>query len=188
MLSKMTDDNPDARVSASVSSARPTARLSSLLARFRLDSIRNRYLAVALLFVVSMVGAGGYAERIATRATQLGAVHAGERQEIRALLRNLTNDMWTAETTLHSYLLVPDETQRRQLQQLLNRSLTQAETLMGFGWISGDAASREQTELLARHIADLKKETALLIDIRTDPDRLYPAMPLMIQRMLPCLY
>lgn len=88
-----------------MSAARPTTRLSSLLARLRLDSIRNRYLAVALLFVVSMVGAGGYAERIATQATQLGAVHAGERQEIRALLRNLTNDMWAAETTLHGYLL-----------------------------------------------------------------------------------
>ena len=185
MLRKMTDDNPDARVSASTSAARSTTRLSSLLARLRLDSIRNRYLAVALLFVAFMVGAGGYAEHIATQATQLGAVHAGERQEIRALLRNLTNDMWTAETTLHGYLLVPDATQRRQLQQLLDRSLTQTETLMGFGWIRGDATSREQTELLARHIAELRKETALLVDIRTDPDRLYPAMPLMIQRMLP---
>ncbi len=185
MLGKMTDDHPDARLSTPTSAARPATRPSSLLARLRLDSIRNRYLAVALLFVVSLAGAGGYAERLATRATQLGALHAGERHEIRALLRNLTNDMWTAETALHSYLLVPDETQHRQLQQLLTRSLMQAETLMGFGWISSDAASREQTELLTRHIAGLKKETALLIKIRTDPDRLYPAMPLMIQRMLP---
>ena len=135
MLHNMTDANPDARVSASMLAARPTTRLSSLLAKLRLDSIRNRYLAVALLFVAFMVGAGGYAEHIATQATQLGAVHAGERQEIRALLRNLTNDMWTAETVLHGYLLVPDATQRRELQQLLDRSLTQTETLMGFGWI-----------------------------------------------------
>src|SRR3989344_700727 len=182
MLRKVTDDDPDARVAPA---ARPTTRLSSLLVRLRLDSIRNRYLAIALLFVVSMVGAGGYAEYIATQATQLGAIHAGERREIHALLRNLTNDMWTAETTLHGYLLVPDATQRRQLQQLLDRSLTQTETLIGFSWISGDATSREQTELLARYIAELKKETALLADIRTDPDRLYPAMPLMVQRMLP---
>ena len=184
-VEKMTDDNSDARVSTSLSAARPTTRLFSLLARLRLDSIRNRYLAIAMLFVVSMVGAGGYAQYIATQATQLGALHAGERQEIRELLRSLTNDMWAAETTLHGYLLVPDETERRRLQQLLARSFTQTEDLMKFDWIKDDTASREQTELLARHIAELKKETALLIDVRTDPDRLYPAMPMMIQRMLP---
>ena len=111
-----------------------------------------------MLFVVSMVGAGGYAQYIATQATQLGAVHADERQEIRELLRSLTNDMWAAETTLHGYLLVPDETERRRLQQLLARSFTQTEDLMKFDWIKDDTASREQTELLARHIAELKKK------------------------------
>lgn len=159
--------------------------ITQLLARLPYNSIRARYLAVAVVFVVALVGAGWYTGRVVEQATHRGETHVGERQEIRALLRNLTDEIWSSETALHRYLLVPEETSRRELEQRLDRAALHADRLKRSGWIRNIVENREQAEKLAQHVADLKKKTAHLIEIRSDHAKLFPALPTMTGKMLP---
>lgn len=155
------------------------------MARRHMNSIRGRYLIVAILFVLSLVGAGWYTSDVVDRATGQGETHANERLLIRAQLRELINRVWTAEARLQGYLLVPNEEHRRDVEHQLGRAQTQAETLMTFSWISADSTNREHVTKLLRHIVELRKETANLMVVRVDPERLFPALPIMTHRMLP---
>ncbi|TAM46698.1 MAG: EAL domain-containing protein [Gammaproteobacteria bacterium] len=157
----------------------------TFLARLRLNSIRGRYLAAAMLFLFLLLGAGWYAEQRVERVTYQGEKHLSERAQIRALLRDLTNDIWNADRILQGYLLVPDDNLRARLGKQFDSSLDDARKLASFGWIQGNDSYREPAEKLVRSLARLKKETATLADVRSNPEKLYPAFPLMITRMLP---
>lgn len=153
--------------------------------RLRLNSIRSRYLSAALLFVFLLLGVGWYAGQQVTRATHQGEKHLGERAQIRALLRDLTNSIWNADRILQGYLLVPDDGLRERLAKQLDDSLDGVRKLASFDWIQDNNAHRESAERLTRSLVRLKKEAAALVDMRGKPEKLYPAFPLMISRMLP---
>jgi diguanylate cyclase (GGDEF)-like protein/PAS domain S-box-containing protein len=169
----------------STPAAAHTGILPALLARLRLNSIRGRYLAATLLLLVLLLGAGWYADRRVERATRQGEEHLGERAQTRALLRDLINDVWRIDRTLQGYLLLPDNGLRRQLTVLLDDAVEDVRKLASFNWVRDNGKHREPAGRLARSLAQLKKETAALADIRGNPERLYPAFPLMISRMLP---
>ncbi len=170
--------------SKAASPKRP-GRVGTLLAALRFNSIRSRYLAAAVLFVLLLFGAGWYADQRVTRATHQGEKHVDERAQIRVLLRTLTNDLWNADRTLQAFLLVPDDGLRARLTKQLDRSLDGANKLASFGWIQENADYRAPAERLAQSLIRLRTETTTLADIRSDPEKLYPAFPLMISRMLP---
>ncbi len=157
----------------------------TLLAALRFNSIRSRYLAAAVLFVLLLFGAGWYADKRVTRATHQGEKHVDERAQIRILLRTLTNGLWNADRTLQAFLLVPDDDLRTRLAKQLDSSLDGANKLASFGWIQDNADYRTPAEQLARSLTRLQKETATLAGMRSDPEKMYPAFPLMISRMLP---
>ncbi len=185
MKNMVNNGSPASNANTSIPAAMRPGTVTALLARLRLHSIRNRYLAAALLFLFLLLGAGWYAEQRVERVTYQGEKHLGERAQIRALLRNLTNDIWNADRILQGYLLLPDNNLRGRLGKQLDSALDGANKLASFGWIQDNDSYRERAELLVRSLTRLKKETATLTDVRSNPEKLYPAFPLMITRMLP---
>ncbi len=185
MKNMVNNGSPVSNTGSSVPAAMRPGTITALLARLRLHSIRNRYLTAALLFLFLLLGAGWYAEQRVERATHQGEKHLGERAQIRALLRDLTNDIWSADRTLQGYLLLPDDKLRGRLGKQLDSALDGARKLAAFGWIQDNDSYRQPAEQLVRSLTRLKKETATLAGVRSDPEKLYPAFPLMITRMLP---
>lgn len=185
-MENMANKGPPALKSAPApSSATRGGNVIALLARLRLNSIRGRYLAAALVFVFLLLGAGWYADHRVERATHQGEKHLGERAQLRTLLRDLANGIWSADRILQGYLLVPDDNLRVRLEKQLDDSLGGARQLASFGWIQDNDSYRQPAEQLVRSLTRLKKETAGLADIRNNPEKLYPAFPIMISRMLP---
>jgi diguanylate cyclase (GGDEF)-like protein/PAS domain S-box-containing protein len=167
----------------------PSHRFKSVLSRIRAalphNSIRTRYLAIATLFVVALTVAGGYTGRIVEHATYQGEAHVQERQQIRVLLRDLTDDVWGGETALRRYLLVPEKNSRREMENRLQRAAMHADRLKQFNWILTNASNLEQVDRLIQQLGALQKETAHLIEVRNDHAKLFPALPTMTERMLP---
>jgi len=158
---------------------------TGLLARLPLRSIRARYLTIAAAFVLTLIAAAWYAGRIVAQATHQGETHVDERQQIRALLRSLTDDVWSGETALHRYLLVPEASSQRELEKRLEQAAQHAERIRRFGWIHDNPDNRAQAERLAQYIAELRNKTAYLIEVRGDHAKLFPALPTMVNKMLP---
>ncbi len=162
-----------------------SATQARFLAKLPLNSVRTRFLLIAAAFALALVAAGWRASAIVEQASHQGETHTSERGQIRTHLRALINVIWSAETTLQQYLLLPDEAMHERLQQHLASAEKHATHLNGYGWIRDDKANQELQERLSANIQTLKKETAQLIDVRADHSKLFPAMPLLIQRMLP---
>lgn len=167
----------------------PSSTFKPVLDRFLVllphNSIRARYLAIASLFIIALAGAGWYTGRIVEQATYQGEAHVGERQQIRALLRDLTDDIWGGETALRRYLLVPEKNSRREMESRLQRAAMHADRLKQFDWVLTTAGNLEQVDKLIQQLGALQKETAHLIEVRNDHTKLFPALPTMTERMLP---
>ena len=66
-----------------------------------LDSFRGRMLYIAALSIGFMVLTAGTAEQQVSETTRQGISDAADQQEIGRLLRDTSNDIWAAETSLH---------------------------------------------------------------------------------------
>jgi diguanylate cyclase (GGDEF)-like protein/PAS domain S-box-containing protein len=86
---------------------------------------------------------------------------------------------------LQSYLLVPSPDKRASVEDLLNGADRKAVALSGHAWIRNKDTIGARIRSLREQLETLANEARRVMAIRTDPEQLYPSMPLMLGRMLP---
>jgi PAS domain-containing protein len=181
----MTKDEETGSGTGATAAAARGGLLRRFWARSRLDTIGGRYLLSAFLFVLFLVGAAGYATYRVGESTEQVLADAGERHAVRALLDALLEDVWAAESSLQGFLLTPNETFRQNTHMHLSNARGRMLQLANNPLVGELPQVQEHSEHLLRHLSELDRHTQRLMRIRTDPRELFPAMPVMLERMLP---
>jgi diguanylate cyclase (GGDEF)-like protein/PAS domain S-box-containing protein len=123
-------------------------------------------------------------ERVHTRSRD-NAADLAERHVANKLLRDIGDDLWQTEQGLQNFLLLPSAETRRSYEDMQGNVVADLERLGANPWIAGNTALRDKVVALAGGLGELRAATARLMDVRADPNRLYPAMPVMFDRMQP---
>jgi len=150
-----------------------------------LNSIRGRYLLAAGLFILIVLMAGWAAQIVVNRAAQQSTINTDERNQVHRVLNDLNNDIWLTESTLQGFLLTPDKQQGKETLAAIDHLLLDAGVLRETAWVRRSPALTEKIVELAKSITDLRNQSVVLMDIRADAEKLFPAMRHMLDRMLP---
>lgn len=150
-----------------------------------LSSLRGRYLYMAVLFVLTLVGAAGLGAFNVRHATEHAVGNTGTRHDIRRSLRELTDEVWAAESALHDYMLAPGAVSRDMMHQHLALAQQNADRLLTLEWVRDSEETSRQVLLIRSSLAELSRQSQRVMDIRVDPQQLFPAMPMMATQMLP---
>lgn len=159
--------------------------ISRLAQRLGFDSIRGRYLFVAAFFIAFVLAAGWAAQVVVDRTSQRSSVNVSEREQVNRLLNDLSNDIWLTETALQGYLMTPDKTQRLATRSSLDHLVTDLAKLTATEWVQQSSGRRQKLQSLHETMLELRRQSERLMDIRSDAEQLFPAMRLMLEKMLP---
>lgn len=149
------------------------------------SSLRGRYLYSVLVLVALLMAAAWFADQQVRRSANRSDANALERQAISQTLHQLTDDIWRAENSLHEFLLVPNAGERARMDADLQRAATAAATLDDNSWIRQTESAFRSARRLRDELEQLRVHAQRLAAIRTVPEELFPAMPVMLERMLP---
>ncbi len=179
MSSQPTNIQQSADRSAGQSGSKP------LLQRFGLASIRGRYLYIAVLFIVFLFGAAWFAERELNRATAQGFTNTKAHQDINSTIKAIVDDVWYAEMALQDFLRVPTKRARQNFRFNINQAQSRTKGLLQSEWINSRPRFKKDLIVLSQNLKKLNKDTHVVIQTRADNAKLFPAMPIMLNQMLP---
>lgn len=150
-----------------------------------LASLRGRYLYVAVLFVLTLMGAAGLGAFNVRYATEHALGNTGTRHDIRRSLRELTDEAWAAESALHDFMLAPSDASRKLMHQHIELAHRQVSQLLTSDWVRGNEEISRDVIGIRSNLEELTSQSQRVMDIRMDPQQLFPAMPTMVTWMLP---
>lgn len=148
-------------------------------------SIRGRYLWVTGFFVCFVLAAGWAAQQVVDQTARQSSTNVSEREEISRLLNDLSDDIWLTETALQGFLLSPYKQQRETTFASIDHLIADAKNLSITDWAQRSSSRQDKLRRLLANIHELRLQSARLIDIRTDAEKMFPAMRHMLDKMLP---
>jgi len=160
----------------------PCARFMRAMAA---DTLLGRFLMAAILLLVLLAALAWMIDGRVSKASRENTANLADRHQVNELTRAISNRMWEAEQTLQGFLLQPSDESRRQYETLIARILADVDRLAASDWINDNGELRARATALGRDLRELRTEVKLLMDVRVAPERLYPAMPIMFERMQP---
>jgi diguanylate cyclase (GGDEF)-like protein/PAS domain S-box-containing protein len=164
---------PGSMTRASAAAVRPHA--------LGFHTLLGRYLWVAGLMLTALIGAALFGQRDVTRVSTRNTTHLHEHQARSQHIQNLSGDLWHASNAVQSFLLDPNESARREIVSLLERLVANAAQLEGRE--EHNAKEREIVASLTARLRELRAGTRLLLALRSDRARLYPAMPIVVREL-----
>ncbi|MBI5611539.1 MAG: EAL domain-containing protein [Gammaproteobacteria bacterium] len=151
----------------------------------RRGSLRTRYLAVAALFVLFLLAAAWVGGIQVGDTVHRAAGNTEVRHQARQILHRLVGSIWESEDHLYNFLLAPEAARAKRLQDDLNTALALSRELAASPWIADSTTLPNDVETLATTLEELKGQTERLLAVRVDVEKLLPAMPVMVNHMLP---
>jgi len=149
------------------------------------QTLLGRFLSAAVVLLVLLALLAWFMNARVQKSSRDNTANLAERHTANKLLRGIGNRLWQTEQSLQGFLLLPSAETRLEYETLLAHVATDTAELAANRWIANTAALRDETAQLAGEITRLRAATARLMDVRTDPNRLFPAMPVMFARMQP---
>ena len=148
-----------------------------------LDALSGRYLAVTLTLAVVVTLSVGWAGWVLDRAMDSSTNNLQVRNRVQQLSSAVRSSVWQSNVALQAYMISPsDDTQQRVLQAIRNAR----EKAVEFAQVHLEAlASEGKTEQLEEKLDTLYLKLDRLMEIRSDPAQLHPAMSLMVNFMIP---
>ena len=159
-----------------------SARLAT---RLGLNSIRGHNLYVSALFSASLLIAALVAQNHVSTTVTTTSANLADRYAVNALIRELSNDIWLAQNNLQRYLLQPEEPLRVETMTLLDHIRTDIEGIPKKQWDGETPETLENVRALSATLAKLRNNMDQLMIIRTQPNQLYPAMPIISNELVP---
>lgn len=161
------------------------ARGVFLTARLGLNSIRGRNLYVSALFTACLLIAALVAQNYVRTTVSTTSANLTDRYAVNDMIRDLSNNIWLAENNLQRYLLQPEEPLRLATISLLDRTRINIESIPKKKWGGQNPEALEHIHTLSTALTKLHKEIDRLMIIRTKPDQLYPAIPIISAGLVP---
>ena len=152
---------------------------------FGLNSLRGRYLCVAVCVLLFLLGAVWVGETQVQRATFSSIAVQDERLAIKRALRAFEDSLWKTEMALQQFLLVPREDSRARTQRHVAELRQQTDSLANHAWAQRSPMVVELRSQLERDVAALAENIGRVLDIQTGRATQFPAMAPMQSDMLP---
>lgn len=150
----------------------------------RRQSLRQRYLGVAVFLGCVVVASAVLTERYVSSASRTSANNIEARNQIQQLSRNVRNAVWGAEYALQSYVLSPTTWYRESVTDSLLIARTNVANIHELPWIKKNQLQDVATNIL-NNLQKLDLRSTELMDIRSDVDRLFPSARLMDDTLAP---
>lgn len=158
--------------------------LRQKLERLRINSLRARYLAVAVVLAVIVLTSAVMANFYVDHAGHSSMVDMEGRNDVLHISRLIRNSVWDAEFALQAHGLSPTPELAVDVGLKIEMAIYQASYLINMPWIKNDK-NIPIVEDLIRDFNLLNQETTELMRIRENNELLYPAMKIMVEEMLP---
>ena len=148
-----------------------------------LNALSGRYLVLTLALAVVVTLSVGWAGWILDRATHSSTNSLQARNRVQQLSATVRSSVWQSNFALQAYMISPsDDTQQQVLQAILKaegKAIELAEVQLEA------LASEGKVGLLEERLGTLYLQLDRLMEIRSNPSELHPAMDLMSNYMLP---
>jgi len=156
----------------------------SRVIRFLTQSLRGRYLAVAILLgLITLITAWSMGWYV-SRATRSSTAHIKQRYRVLQENRGIRDAVWQADFALQSYALAPDSDTRATVHRGIAVAIRRVERLRRQPDLN-DPRVRRELRALKSELQRFDSEAAALMQTRLDVNKLIPAMGLARSSMLP---
>lgn len=159
--------------------------LLRMMQRLGLNSMRGRYLWGSAVFLVLLMVAALYGQHVVQQVSHQSDANSLQRQAARYQLQEVTNHIWVTQISLQGYMLTPDPQHRERVLNSLDRILVEVPLLADSPWITRDPINQQTARKLLNDLVRLRAEVERIMQTRVTPSLLYPAIPLMLDVMLP---
>jgi diguanylate cyclase (GGDEF)-like protein/PAS domain S-box-containing protein len=150
-----------------------------------LGSVRGRYLYAASFFALFLLIAAWLAQSLVwNTATESGA-NLADRGQVLRLIRELDHRLWNTQSNLQTFVLIPGSAEQAATVAALDAFGQVLGGLSANTWLARSAEAQGQVAALSLDYARLQPAVRHLIEVRVNAEKLFPAMGLMINRMLP---
>lgn len=181
----MEDNTKKPAASDLLAPAPHSSRGEMLSARLGFGSLRGRYMYAALFFILFAMAVAYVARTQVREAARISTANITEHEEIDQIIHDLAGDIRQTDVLLQSYLLAPERAERTALLGWLEHLVMDAKALAGTKWAQHSPGVRAKAEALLGHFQRLQGEIPRLMKVREDPRALFPAMPIIMDRILP---
>ncbi len=145
------------------------------LGQYSFSSLRGRYLiAAAILSLVVLITTWGV-HFLVNNAQRSSATDIEARNQSLQYSRLIKNSVWEANAALQSYLLSPRSQARHTVHTNLQAAIKQIEQLLKSEWMK-QSGQKSSMQAMLSDLVRLNRQSGSLMDTRTDPDEMYPAM------------
>jgi len=156
----------------------------SRVIRFLTQSLRGRYLAVAIsLGLITLITAWSMGWYV-SRASRSSTAHIEQRYRILQESRGIRDAVWQADFALQSYALSPDSDTRATVHRGIAVAIQRVERLRRQPDLD-DPRVRQELRVLRSELQKFDSQAAALMQTRVDVDELFPAIGLARTSMLP---
>lgn len=161
------------------------AKNAGLSKKYGLDSIRGRNLYISALFSASLLIAALVAQDHVSRTAAISSTNQTDRNAISGLIRDLSNHIWLAENNLQRYMLQPKEPLRLAILVQLDHMQETLQIIPARQLQVQTPAALKNVQALGAAVSKLHSEIDQLTLIRSNPDKLYPAMAAISGNLVP---
>jgi diguanylate cyclase (GGDEF)-like protein/PAS domain S-box-containing protein len=149
------------------------------------DSLQIRYLLAAGVFSVFLIAVAVLSSRLITEAATNIESNASNHQKVRETLRSMGVELRLAEFGLREFLVIPSRANRLRVSSMFQSIGSATGELIQLPWVESRPEAVAQAQQLGRQLAELRRETSRLMDVRADSEKLYPATDILTSELLP---
>lgn len=152
---------------------------------FGVNTLLGRYLLASALLVAGILGVALFTQNKVESAVETNAQSLDKRTQLRNKLNEMSHEIWLAETTTHRYLVTPEPGTRNQALEMLDYLKRDAKDIAVHPWTQQNPQARKHAVNLTRTTGELRQQVERLLDMRTDPDKIFPAIDVMRNELHP---
>ncbi len=149
------------------------------------DSLRGRYVYVAALFCLFLLGAAWFAQRLVETSSDDNLRNIHGRVLAAEKVHDLMERVREVETAVQRAILLPEVEHRVAVRGALDLFDREVKQLPDLAWTGQSAILVEHSQQLARDIERLRAEAETLVAVRADVTQWFPAITILTERVLP---
>ena len=156
-----------------------------LLGTLGLNSMLGRTSFFAFVLILATVAVAWISDRKVGSAADFNSANQFERMQISHEVHELSNLLWETETQFQRYMIEPNGPLQVVIGTAVDNMIARSATLNRQPWVVQNDEVRGATQQFLDDISMLKSKLAAIMDIRADPLKVFPAMRLMVEKLLP---
>ena len=149
------------------------------------SSMRIRFIFLVLILVSLLIVIALYAERTATITVSESAQITQDQRDVGWSLNELTDALYGLMLNVYRAAIAVDEVPEFKLTQNLEELTTQADILLSLPAVQNAKSFREPALELRKTIKKLSAKSHSLLQMQSNVELRYPAMPIMLYQLQP---